>query len=242
MLDRVFDSDQVKDPFYVERRSNTVVIALGCNRPLSTCFCTALGGDPFGEEGMDVLMGDAGDSFLAKSVTQKGKDFLAKHKKFFSGKSTGSWKNLVKDAQSKLKTGLQLNGAGTRLKELFENDVWETVSYKCHGCGTCAYLCPTCYCFDLTDEKTGTGAKKIRRWDCCMFSLFTLHASSHNPRPVKAARLRQRIMHKFSYYPETYGESSCVGCGRCVCSCPVNLDIRQVLEEVMAAPATVAVE
>ncbi|MHC4104313.1 MAG: 4Fe-4S binding protein [Planctomycetota bacterium] len=30
--------------------------------------------------------------------------------------------------------------------------------------------------------------------------------------------------------------NSCVGCGRCVRSCPVNLDIRKVLERIAKSP------
>ena len=123
----------------------------------------------------------------------------------------------------------------SRLDGLFDHEIWERVSRKCLGCGACSYLCPTCYCFDLTDEKTSTGARKVRRWDCCMFPSFTLHASGHNPRPVNAPRVRQKLMHKFSYHTERHGLSSCVGCGRCVRSCPVNLDIRQLLGQLMAA-------
>jgi len=36
-------------------------------------------------------------------------------------------------------------------------------------------------------------------------------------------------MHKFSYAVETAGTVFCSGCGRCVRSCPVDLDIRQIL-------------
>jgi predicted aldo/keto reductase-like oxidoreductase len=72
-----------------------------------------------------------------------------------------------------------------------------------------------------------------------MFRLFTLHASGHNPRPVNTPRLRQKIMHKFSYYAERHAVTGCVGCGRCIRSCPVNLDIRQLLEKVAAAPLAV---
>jgi len=39
-------------------------------------------------------------------------------------------------------------------------------------------------------------------------------------------------MHKFSYIPANFGQTGCVGCGRCVTECPVNLDIRNVLEEI----------
>jgi sulfhydrogenase subunit beta (sulfur reductase) len=41
--------------------------------------------------------------------------------------------------------------------------------------------------------------------------------------------MRQRLMHKYSYAPETAGTVFCSGCGRCVRACPVNLDIREML-------------
>ena len=234
LLDNVLDTDEVKDPFYVARRQNTVLIALGCSRPLSTCFCTALGGDPFGEEGADVLLGDAGDSMLVRTLTPKGEDFLKRYGKLTSGGKAGDWEKPAKEARGRIKHELEVKGISSHLGGLFEDDVWEAISRNCLGCGMCSCLCPTCYCFDLADRKTATGSKKIRRQDCCMFGLFTLHASGHNPRADNTARLRQKVMHKFTYYAERYGVNSCVGCGRCIRSCPVNLDIRQVLSEVMA--------
>ena len=43
--------------------------------------------------------------------------------------------------------------------------------------------------------------------------------------------MRNRVSHKFSFYPERYdGFFSCVGCGRCVVSCPVSLDIRHMVQ------------
>lgn len=217
------------------RRQNTTVIAIGCNRPVSSCFCTAVGGDPFGEEGADVLLGDVGDSLLAKAITPKGKDFLAQYGKLFA-KDSGNWDKQAKEARGKIECELDVENIKSCLDSGFEADIWETVSHKCLGCGACSYLCPTCYCFDLQNEKTSTGTRKVRTWDCCMFPLFTKHASGHNPRSVGFARLRQKIMHKFSYYAERYGVHSCVGCGRCVRSCPVNLDIRQVLDRITTAP------
>jgi ferredoxin len=249
LLDRNFDTDEVKDPFYVTRRQNTIVVALGCNQPLSSCFCTALGGGPFGQEGADVLMGDVGDSLLAKAITSKGKDFLTQYGKFFSTAGSVSWDEQAKEARNKMSTAptlikpafdgseLNIENLKSHLDNLFEDEIWETISCKCLGCGACSYLCPVCYCFDLVDEKTASGIKKIRTWDCCMFSMFTHHASGHNPRSANFARLRQKIMHKFNYYTERYGVNGCVGCGRCIRSCPVNLDIRQVLEEIAAAPS-----
>jgi ferredoxin len=69
-----------------------------------------------------------------------------------------------------------------------------------------------------------------------MFALFTLHASGQNPRPTKRERLRQRFMHKLKYFPELYGgKVGCVGCGRCVLYCPVNIDIREISAGMSAA-------
>ena len=64
--------------------------------------------------------------------------------------------------------------------------------------------------------------------------MFTKHASGHNPRPDQASRYRQRVMHKFAYTVSNVGETFCVGCGRCISHCPVNIDIREILEEVGA--------
>jgi ferredoxin len=242
LLDMNFDTEQIKDPFYVTRRENTVVLGLACSQPLQSCFCTATGGDPFGTDGADVLMADVGESLLIEAVTEKGEDFLAQYGKFFSSGGSAGWDEQAKEAKGKVDSDLDLKGINASLNERFENEVWEVVSRKCLGCGACSYLCPSCYCFDLVDEKAGKGVKKVRAWDCCMFSLFTHHASGHNPRPVNSARLRQKLMHKFSYYPERYGVNGCVGCGRCVRSCPVSLDIREVLGNVKAVSPVAAGE
>jgi len=38
---------------------------------------------------------------------------------------------------------------------------------------------------------------------------------------------------KFYYVPTDYQvEVACVGCGRCITACPVNIDISEVLQDV----------
>jgi ferredoxin len=117
------------------------------------------------------------------------------------------------------------------VNELFEAPFWDRVAFACINCGTCTYLCPTCWCFDIQDEVFGKEGDRIRNWDACMFPLFTLHGSGHNPRENKVQRVRQRFMHKLKYYVDKYEDGvACVGCGRCVQFCPVNIDIRKVFE------------
>lgn len=72
--------------------------------------------------------------------------------------------------------------------------------------------------------------ERIRSWDGCMFPHFTLEGSGHNPRPTKFKRFRNRVGHKFVYYPEKYnGVIACCGCGRCIRYCPVSVDISEVV-------------
>jgi heterodisulfide reductase subunit C len=124
-------------------------------------------------------------------------------------------------------------------------DFWEDISFACINCGTCTFSCPTCWCFDIQDETYGKKGVRMRNWDSCMFPIFSVHTTGHNPRDTKLARLRQRFMHKLKYFVDKYDKGiMCVGCGRCVRQCPVNIDIRNIskLMNNLASEAKCAVQ
>ena len=51
------------------------------------------------------------------------------------------------------------------------------------------------------------------------------------PRPTQLERFRQRFMHKLVYYPANNGGTfGCVGCGRCLKSCPISMNIVKVIK------------
>ncbi len=65
-----------------------------------------------------------------------------------------------------------------------------------------------------------------------MFPLFTMHGTGHNHRGTKKQRVRQRFMHKLKYYVDKYQKGiQCVGCSRCIRACPVNIDIRNICNQ-----------
>ncbi len=234
LVDVNFDTDKFRDPWWVKAREATTLVGLGCTSPCSTCFCTSVGGAPFDEAGLDVLLTDAGEVFLAKVLTKKGENLLKTGKAFETAEEAlvDRATTIQQEAAAKIVSRVDTS----RLAELdtltlFEADFWEGLHFACISCGVCTYLCPTCWCFDIQDETHGSAGSRIRNWDSCMFPLFTLHASGHNPRGEKIQRVRQRFMHKLKYYVDKYKNGvACVGCGRCVQHCPVNIDIRQVFQ------------
>lgn len=234
ILDKVFlVQGAMEDPYYKRKRERMMLIGLGCNMPCSTCFCHWTGGGPFSKEGLDVLMTDLGDRLLLEGVTERGKSLLAgwdleaAQPKYLEQAS-----DLAQKAQSIM--GQAVDPTLIRKKPLldvFGDAYWERVHEPCIKCGTCTYLCPTCSCFDIQDEVRGRCGLRGRNWDSCMFPLTTLHASGHNPRPTGKERFRQRFMHKLRYFLDDFGTIMCVGCGRCVQYCPVNIDIREIIRE-----------
>ncbi|MBE0430111.1 MAG: 4Fe-4S dicluster domain-containing protein [Thermoleophilia bacterium] len=235
ILDALFSPRQASaktynDPHYRARRENITVITLACVTCDAACFCSSFPNGSAEKSGSDVFMYPVEDGFLAEAITGKGGEITAGP--------------LFEDSELEpppLAETARVDLAGLKggLMEIFADmDFWSRATEKCLSCGYCTYSCPACYCFNITDEmRSDREGERLRSWDSCMFHLYTQETSGHNPRPAPAHRFRNRVNHKFSYYPANQGEILCTGCGRCVRGCPAGLDIREVLEAARARAA-----
>jgi ferredoxin len=235
VIENAFASGEFQDPYYLRRKANALIIGKACEQPRPTCFCSSVGGGPFDPQGSDLLLQDLGDKYLLEAVTPQGDALLTELQGYESATASDvdTAHRIATKAKASMQTQLELQGVEMKLETMFEDALWDAIHQKCVGCGACTYLCPTCYCFDIVDEVQNSRGKRVRIWDSCQFPLFTLQGSGENPRPTGKERMRQRIMHKFHYYPKNYVGLACVGCGRCVRECPVNLDIREILHQIM---------
>lgn len=232
VLDRPYLEGKFKDPYYAARREATTIVTQACPTALNGCFCNWVGSDPADKEGSDVIFTAVEGGFVLEALTAKGEAILEG-----SGFADAADKaEAVEAAHAAAAEALPPASTLTHIQEkvaarFTDNDFWEKETVKCLSCGCCTYICPTCQCFTITDEGSQLDGRRLRSWDSCMSPLFTLETSGHNPRPTKGGRMRNRVSHKFSFYPERYdGYFSCVGCGRCVVSCPVSLDIRHMVK------------
>jgi sulfhydrogenase subunit beta (sulfur reductase) len=231
IFDRVYKGKKYPDPYYKVARENTLFVTLTCQRPENTCFCHWVGGGPDDPTGSDVLMTPVEGGYVLEAVSKQGEALLDCPLVAEAGDKSeeAAWAREL--SRKSMGDAPDITNAPESLLASFDDMAfWEDVSAKCLSCGACTYLCPTCYCFTLTDESNGLSGKRLRSWDNCMSYQFSLEASGHNPRPTKAHRLKNRIGHKFSYYPTLHeGLTACCGCGGCIKSCPVSVDIREIV-------------
>jgi sulfhydrogenase subunit beta (sulfur reductase) len=240
IIDMVF-KDAYEDKYYLSRRQNSLLVGLGCREPYDSCFCTSLGSGPAEAKDVDIMLTDTGEYLCIEEITDKGKELIAK---------TTGLENAIKEdedraaqaketAISKVKRSIDTKEIAQKLPAAFENrEFWEKVAAKCVSCGICTFLCPTCYCFDINDEMLKGDGARYRNWDSCSFPVYT-KMPAENPREEKWRRVRQKVNHKYAFYPSLFETIACTGCGRCIRLCPVNWDITQTLAGLPAgAPVT----
>lgn len=236
IIDDIF-SYVYKDEFYFSRREKTTIVGVACGQSDEACFCTTAGLDNTSPEGSDLFLVKTNDGeFMARAMTGKGESLAVELRQVLQpAEDEYELNDAYAVSKDKIRPRLDVENIRKGLKENFDSPYWEHSASNCLGCASCAYLCPTCHCFDIVDEMKYDKGIRRKNWDACQTPLFTRHASGHNPREIQSKRYRQRVMHKFSYYNERFEKLLCTGCGRCIRSCPANIDIYEIVCQVHQA-------
>jgi ferredoxin len=223
VLDALFVENEPIDPYYAERRKRTTLIGLACREMADDCFCTSLGTSPDAASDVDLMLSEVDGGYAVQVVTDKGQAIV-------EGLPCEQTEAIWPEPVGHTKTPVLEPEAWP---QHFAHSYWARLADRCLSCRLCAYVCPTCRCFDVRDDAApAKEIKRLRAWDSCMAEGYRRIAGGHNPRPEATDRLRNRVYCKFCYYPQDFGPVACVGCGRCIRKCPANVDMVQVLEDV----------
>ena len=238
--DYVFLGGDEPDPLYKSRRGSTLIIASDCTGFKEVCFCRAFQIDPHASEGFDINFSPLNNGYLVDAATDKAKAALDPLKKVFVPATLGQLSGRQAKRESvvkRLDEHLALHKIPKKesLREIvmagYNSPVWNEQMRTCVECGGCVFMCDTCHCFLLSDQKQGElNTKRMRLWDGCLFKNFTKVAGGGNALRMRNMRLRNRYLKKFDFFIENMGIQGCCGCGRCIDVCPGKIDIRYILK------------
>lgn len=237
-LDEVFLSDPI-DPYYAGLRENSTIIGFSC-MPTESSFCRSADTDIV-DEGFDLFFVNLGEFYLVWVGSSRGHGMIHELEEFFeedvSHDDIQKYIEWRKERNKFFKIELDLQSMPDIVELSHDSEVWNYFAEKCLSCGQCTMVCPTCNCynvsdvFDVTNEITG---KRVRTWDSCMFVDYSLVAGNHNFRGARADRLKLWYTHKLKTFGSEYGRPGCIGCGRCVDTCPVDINVVTVSQALMA--------
>jgi len=148
-------------------------------------------------------------------------------------------RDALERAAARMGRSVEATGLRDLLADNLEHPRWDEVADRCLTCGNCTMVCPTCFCVSVEDvtDLAGEEATRWRSWESC-FSLEHSHVHSGDVRSSPRSRYRQWLTHKFGTWHDQFGESGCVGCGRCITWCPVGIDVTEELTAIRLTPAT----
>jgi len=234
-LDKVFAKDLFPSPYYISRRRNTVIVGID-HVPCEKGFCRSLGTDTV-SRGFDLFLTDLGDRYFVAIDSDRGFNLLNQVRAVeITDADTKEYIEVRKRIAAGFKTNVHIQNLPNLLDIEFESEVWKKWGDKCLSCGSCAMVCPTCYCYGIAERLAmdfASGAK-VKQLYSCNLRDFALVAGGHNFRPERKTRLKYRYYHQHRGFVETYDEPKCVGCNRCGRVCLAGINPPDVIADLQA--------
>jgi ferredoxin len=227
------------DTSYEQRRKNLLIISGDCTGYKEVCWCLGMGLKPYPESGYDINLSFIDTGYVLEFSTGKGRLALKGFERRMT-KPTNEQMHKREHKRSKIIADMQnslpelypgpVEAMQQAVKQGFNSASWKEFMLTCVECGGCNFICDTCHCFLLSDEKRGKENARLKLWDACLYANFAKVAGGANPLDTRAKRLRNRYMKKFDFFPDNLGKYACCGCGRCIEVCPGKIDIRKILK------------
>ncbi len=234
LQDQHFISGDNIDQAYATRRQDLIIIAVNCTHPAATCFCHATGDGPVARDHYDILLDELEEGFAVQTGSTRGEEIIKQLDLLPLSKSQAEQIQAAHNTAIEQQTRhLPAVNIPALLAQQQDANHWQVVGDRCLSCGNCTSVCPTCFCHHTIDEPAleGNFTTRLRQWDSC-FSQDHSYIHGFTLRPDSASRYRQWLTHKFSSWVEQYGRSGCVGCGRCISWCPVEIDVTEELQQI----------
>jgi formate hydrogenlyase subunit 6/NADH:ubiquinone oxidoreductase subunit I len=232
MQDKVFLRDDYTDPIYHQHREKVFILAVNCVHPAGTCFCATMRTGPRAETGYDLCLTEIDEHFLVDIGSALGMEIIMglpsePASAFLLGKA----KAALQSAAERAGCDIDPDTCAEAILGNLDHERWDDVAKRCLSCGNCTLACPTCFCWDVTDQTnlSDTETRRERTWDSCFNPSYSYQAGG-NTRPTIRSRYRQWLSHKFGSWKQQYGMLGCVGCGRCITWCPAGIDTRVEVE------------
>jgi len=217
------------DTGYARRRADLFVVAVACTDPADTCFCASVGCGPAVTSGYDLALTELPDGYVVETGSADGEELLAGLPvEPAPPEQVDRARSAVDAAAAQMSRSLPEADLRELLAGSYDAARWDDVAARCLSCGNCTMVCPTCFCTTVEDvtDVTGEHAERWMRWDSC-FDLDFSHLHGGPVRESTHSRYRQWLTHKLGTWHVQFGESGCVGCGRCIAWCPVGIDITE---------------